>query len=1552
MIQSSRGQNPIAAVEATVVSLVAAVAIAGISWPLPAAAQLECDEWRPVNPLPFTADLNGVAYRDGVYVAVGDQGAMLASTDEVSWQSVDGGVVIDLNSVTVSLDGFVIVGDGGTILLGTPDEGWTTTSSGTTEDLFDIAGDGIDSLVAVGPGGTILHSSDAGESWSDRGSGGTQDLLGVAWTGEAFVVVGEDGTILTSEAGSAWSPIDLDVSADFHTVASDGSRILAIATYGTIAVITEDEERISELTQPGVTDLVWHGDRFLSAGSLGHSLDGEIWHQSEATGLGPGSQAVGPTWRGLGEAPTAVIAGSAGNIGHSTDRGEHWKPSNTLTGAKLHGLAATENLAVAVGVAMRGGFSRFATGLHGAILVSEDLDHWEVGHRDSDWFTSVAANADTFMVTGIDYSSSGADGFIWRSSSGLGWENAVESTTGPGATQSFRFQAIIWDGGRWIAAGDGGVSVSTDGSSWYQMDAGYVSLRGVASNGSTLIAVGSTGWSTWGTSGKILISSDGLSLENVDVSISQDLFDAAFGHLLFVAVGESGTILTSPDGWTWTPRSSGITSTLTSVRWDGASFTAVGDAGVALVSSDGIVWLPLDLGTEHDLTGILSTAMGRVACGDHGLLLRPDCSSPDDPPVARFSWRPSVPEKGTPVRFFDLSTGDPTGWTWDFGDGATASTPTATHVFDDSRWFPVTLHVENATGSDEAWAGVEVRPFCGAPPMMTISAPASVPSDQPYTVSWDPAFGPGEGGWYAFYERRVPSLGDPYDWDSRVFSTSVDRTHSWKEGGVFFTHARAVKRCPDGTYASELSNTAKTDIVPELTDLGEHLWTIPAGATSGGFGSASWVTDVAIHNPDSDDAPAYLVHLPRMGEGDAALSQRLTVPAHTTFHLDDAMAAFGADATGALLVTSDRPLQAISRTYNDQENGTYGQFIDGTPVAGALDSDRTGTMIQLTQDADTRTNLALANPFPEETMVDVEAFDATGVSLGIASYTVPGLGSVFESRFLERFTSEPVADAYTVVTTPSPAGKVLALASVVDERTGDPTTQTAQEDRLGNRGLVVGRAPEPSVLDQDGLVFVHDRWVLAGYRGVFVSNDGLAWEQVSEFSAKGIAFNGSRILVFGCQEMLTSDDGEIWQTHPTPGICPTALCWDGAQWFGVTGYGNAIATSPDGIEWTKEDIDDVHLNSIVRGGDRYVGGVPEGIAHSLDGRVWQTVDLGTQMSWVEWNGSQYLAVGYGYRDLAISTDGLTWTVQSPGFNFGGAVWAGDRWVVGVELRHALPAYMVSADGVNWGLVRLALSDARKPDPIGWNGELVMGIDLHGNPSFLVGDTPVTTVPAVAHADGIAGARWRSDLELQNPHDDPVDCTIELLERDGANHQPDFRIVAVGASASVRLVDVVGDTFGVEEAGALRITPDRYSVLVSSRTYADSDDGTYGQQVTGLHGTDAIWYFETGRLIGLAHSPTRDSGFRTNIGLVSACAQPMEVEIELFDGEGRSLGTTHTYLRRYDVRQINDVFRQMTDDEVTNGWAVVRTPTAQCSFYAYASVVDNRTNDPTLIPAAH
>jgi formylglycine-generating enzyme required for sulfatase activity len=69
-------------------------------------------------------------------------------------------------------------------------------------------------------------------------------------------------------------------------------------------------------------------------------------------------------------------------------------------------------------------------------------------------------------------------------------------------------------------------------------------------------------------------------------------------------------------------------------------------------------------------------------------------------PSASFSYSPATPVVGQPVQFSDLSTGSPTSWSWDFGDGSTSASRDPSHSYVRAGSFAVTLTVANASGSN------------------------------------------------------------------------------------------------------------------------------------------------------------------------------------------------------------------------------------------------------------------------------------------------------------------------------------------------------------------------------------------------------------------------------------------------------------------------------------------------------------------------------------------------------------------------------------------------------------------------------------------------------------------------------------------------------------------------------------------------------------------------------------------------------------------------------------------------------------------------------------
>ena len=72
------------------------------------------------------------------------------------------------------------------------------------------------------------------------------------------------------------------------------------------------------------------------------------------------------------------------------------------------------------------------------------------------------------------------------------------------------------------------------------------------------------------------------------------------------------------------------------------------------------------------------------------------------PLAASLSFSPAAPTAGQAVQFTDASTGAPTSWLWNFGDGTTSAVQNPSHAYAAAGSKTVTLTVTNATGSNSA----------------------------------------------------------------------------------------------------------------------------------------------------------------------------------------------------------------------------------------------------------------------------------------------------------------------------------------------------------------------------------------------------------------------------------------------------------------------------------------------------------------------------------------------------------------------------------------------------------------------------------------------------------------------------------------------------------------------------------------------------------------------------------------------------------------------------------------------------------------------------------
>ncbi len=217
------------------------------------------------------------------------------------------------------------------------------------------------------------------------------------------------------------------------------------------------------------------------------------------------------------------------------------------------------------------------------------------------------------------------------------------------------------------------------------------------------------------------------------------------------------------------------------------------------------------------------------------------------------------------------------------------------------------------------------------------------------------------------------------------------------------------------------------------------------------------------------------------------------------------------------------------------------------------------------------------------------------------------------------------------------------------------------------------------------------------------------------------------------------------------------------------------------------------------------------------------------------------------------------------------------------------------------------------------------------------------VAGIAHAGGAGGSTWRSTLAVTNRSGETVDLRL-IYRFDGGSST---RSVTLRNGRTVEWDDVATSLFNVTGAssGSVEVQSTR-PVIVTSRTFNQSTNGTIGQFFPGANDSNKLSDGEVGVLPQLKKTPA----FRTNIGFVNLGASQATVKTQLYSADGKKLGgVLITTIPGNQSKQENDIFRKAGVTRCEVGYATVEIVTFGSSIWAYASVVDNGTGDPTTIP---
>ncbi len=403
---------------------------------------------------------NGVAYGNGIAVVVGDSGRITQSTDLANWADLLSQTEVDLLDVHFADNLFVAVGQMGTTLYSSDGLSWTVASNASNESLVSVTY--LNEWYAVGAEGALVTSTD-GISWSALTSPAESGFVDI-FAGPKLVAIEDTGRFITSENGTSWSETRADSPPDatepFFWTRTAGTY--GGGAYGVVGPASYTSTSVDGTSWANQTSgqfqyfnaVAFGGGRFVAvAGRSGYSSDGSFYLE----GNDPPSLLSCITYTGS----VFLAAGDRGLIATSSD-GTSW-----TTVQETEGSAANLSLVANGGGRLVALGSRFNNnGFRETVTIFNKLD-------GNGWSDEVPLTVDGItaepLFTELVYLNNqffllGSNGAILTSSNGESFvtRNAVEGFSGP------TFSSVAYNNGRYLAGGAGSTLFeSTDeGITW------------------------------------------------------------------------------------------------------------------------------------------------------------------------------------------------------------------------------------------------------------------------------------------------------------------------------------------------------------------------------------------------------------------------------------------------------------------------------------------------------------------------------------------------------------------------------------------------------------------------------------------------------------------------------------------------------------------------------------------------------------------------------------------------------------------------------------------------------------------------------------------------------------------------------------------------------------------------------------------------------------------------------------------------------------------------------------------------------------------------------
>ncbi len=437
--------------------------------------------------------------------------------------------------------------------------------------------------------------------------------------------------------------------------------------------------------------------------------------------------------------------------------------------------------------------------------------------------------------------------------------------------------------------------------------------------------------------------------------------------------------------------------------------------------------------------------------------------------AALFTVNPSSPAVGQATSFNGSgSTGSPTGYAWDFGDGQSGSGATVSHTYATAGVYNVRLTVTKPGTGPGCLFGTCVSEKVSAV-VVTGPPPPTFEVDFSTSANCTSQFGielcSGETGTaISFTSTSVGASNLTWNFgDSSPTTTGNTASHTYAQAGSYTVSLT-------GTNGSQTKTKTRVFQITGTTTGGGKSVILPWIAQTRGVVTQS--SDLYVFNPSDGPITVDLKFLKRGAvEANPPLQTRVIQAGGTLFVGDVLGQLFSREntvgfITAAVKEGNGEPVVLSFNNTLQTDGSKFGQTVPGvsmTNAAGSVGAQDRMYLIGLNDNPERVAYFGLSNPNSEPAVYQLRFFDAQGHQIGQSEdLTLGRFGQKqFQPQEIRDFGVSNIAD-YRVEIEPKSGGRIYPYGTNLRVATQDPA-YASSESPTGNKLFLVGSLSQPGL---------------------------------------------------------------------------------------------------------------------------------------------------------------------------------------------------------------------------------------------------------------------------------------------------------------------------------------------------------------------------------------------------------------------------------------------------------------------------------------------------------